>query len=90
MITNLLQAGFPLTVWNRTLAKAEPLRALGATVAGSAADVAAASDVIITMVADDAALEELLFGDHGVTTALRPGTVVVDMSAQARSAWNEP
>jgi len=80
MAANLARAGFPLTVWNRTPAKSEPLRKLGAGVVGSAAEVAAASDVVITMVSDDAALEDLLFGDQGVAAALRPGTVVVDMS----------
>jgi 3-hydroxyisobutyrate dehydrogenase-like beta-hydroxyacid dehydrogenase len=80
MAANLARAGFPLTVWNRSPAKAEPLRGLGATVADSAADVAAASEVVITMVSDDAALEDLLFGAGAVADALRPGAVVVDMS----------
>lgn len=62
MAANVARAGFPFTVWNRTPAKAEPLRDLGATVAHSAAEVGAASDVLITMVSDDAALEDLLFG----------------------------
>ena len=80
MAANLARAGFPLTVWNRTPQKAEPLRALGATVADKAIDVAATSEVLITMVSDDAALEDLLFGPDGVARALTPGTVLVDMS----------
>ena len=80
MAANLARAGFPLTVWNRTPAKAEPLRDLGAHIASDAAGVAAASDVLITMVSDDDALEDLLFGAGAVAAALRPGAVVVDMS----------
>ena len=80
MAANIARAGFPLTVWNRTPEKSEPLRALGAEVAADAAAVAAASDVLVTMVSDDAALEDLLFGSGGVAKALRPDAVVVDMS----------
>lgn len=80
MSANVARAGFPLIVWNRTVAKAEPLRALGATVAGSAAEVARACQVLITMVSDDEALEDLLFGSGGVASALATGSVVVDMS----------
>lgn len=80
MASNLARAGFPLTVWNRSQSKSEPLRALGANIADSAAKVAAMSDVVITMVSDDAALEDLLFGSQGMAAALRPGAVLVDMS----------
>jgi 3-hydroxyisobutyrate dehydrogenase-like beta-hydroxyacid dehydrogenase len=80
MAANVARAGFPLTVWNRTPSKAEPVRELGARVASDAAGVAAASDVLITMVSDDAALEDLFFGAGAVAAALRPGAVVVDMS----------
>lgn len=86
MAANLARAGFPLTVWNRTPQKAEPLRALGATVADKAIDVAAASEVLITMVSDDAALGDLLFGPDGVAGALAPGTVLVDMSTTSPQA----
>jgi 3-hydroxyisobutyrate dehydrogenase-like beta-hydroxyacid dehydrogenase len=80
MAANLARAGFPLTVWNRTTEKSEPLRAVGAEVAPDAAAVAAGCDVLITMVSDDAALEDLLFGSGRVAPALRAGAVVVDMS----------
>lgn len=86
MAANLARAGFPLTVWNRTPEKAEPLRALGATVAGSATEVAAVSDVLITMVSDDAALDDLLFGSGGVADALPRGAVVMDMSTTSPQA----
>jgi 3-hydroxyisobutyrate dehydrogenase len=58
MAGNVARAGFPLTVWNRTAEKAEPLRSLGAAVGRSAAEVAAGADVLVTMVSDDAALHD--------------------------------
>ena len=86
MAANLARAGFPLTVWNRSPHKAEPLRDLGATVAQRATDVAAASEVLVTMVSDDAALEELLLGPGGAADALPRGAVVVDMSTTSPQA----
>lgn len=86
MAANLARAGFPLTVWNRTPDKAEPLRALGAVVADSPAQVAAASEVVITMVSDDAALAEVLFGPAGLAGNLAAGSVVVDMSTTSPQA----
>jgi 3-hydroxyisobutyrate dehydrogenase-like beta-hydroxyacid dehydrogenase len=80
MAANVARAGFPLTVWNRTPGKCEPVRELGARVAADAAEAAAASDVLVTMVSDDAALDDLLFGSGGVADALPSGAVVVDMS----------
>jgi 3-hydroxyisobutyrate dehydrogenase len=80
MAANLARAGFPLTVWNRTPGKADALRELGAAVAARPDEVAVAADVVVTMVADDAALEELLFGAPAVAEALAPGSVLVDMS----------
>jgi len=54
---NLLKAGFPLTVWNRTPSRANDLVALGATLVTSPKEVAAASDVLMTIVSDPPALE---------------------------------
>jgi 3-hydroxyisobutyrate dehydrogenase-like beta-hydroxyacid dehydrogenase len=76
----LLRARFPLAVWNRTATKAEALRAEGAAVAASAADCAAGSDVLVTMLENGAAVADVLFG-QGVAEALRPGSAVVDMSS---------
>jgi len=77
---NLLKAGFTLTVWNRTRDKSEKLAAEGATAAASPRDVAAASDVLITIVSDPPALESVLWGDAGVLAALRKGSVLIDSS----------
>lgn len=80
MARRLLEAGFPLTVHNRTAAKAEALRSDGAAVAADAASCAAVSGVLVTMLADGAAVADVLFR-QGAADALRPGSVVVDMSS---------
>jgi 3-hydroxyisobutyrate dehydrogenase-like beta-hydroxyacid dehydrogenase len=77
MAERLLGAGYPLMVHNRTAAKAEPLAAAGATVAGGAGELAAAVDVVITSLANDEALESVA---AEVVAAARPGTVLVDAS----------
>ncbi len=80
MATNLLKAGFAVTAWNRTLSKAEPLRALGATVAPSAVVAAESADVVITMLEGGPVVEAVLF-ESGVMGALEPGALVIDMSS---------
>ncbi|HKW88085.1 MAG TPA: NAD(P)-dependent oxidoreductase [Candidatus Acidoferrales bacterium] len=77
---NILKAGFPLTVWNRTREKAENLGREGAKVANSPQEVAADSDVLITIVSDPPALEQVLFGANGALAALKSGSVLVDSS----------
>jgi 3-hydroxyisobutyrate dehydrogenase-like beta-hydroxyacid dehydrogenase len=67
--SNLLRAGHNLTVYNRTLQAAEPLRQLGASVAKSPAEAAQAADVLITMLSDDAAVESVLFGSDDIRGA---------------------
>ena len=73
MATRLLAAGHELTVWNRTIERAEPLREAGATVAGMPAEAGRAADVAITMVTDPEALERVVFGPDGLAEALGPG-----------------
>lgn len=77
---NLLKAGFPLTVWNRTASRMEELTALGAASAASPKEVADRSDIIITMVSDSPDVQEVIMGDNGVIQGVRAGSVVVDMS----------
>jgi 3-hydroxyisobutyrate dehydrogenase-like beta-hydroxyacid dehydrogenase len=83
MAVNLLKAGVPLTVWNRTRAKAEELAAQGAKTAATPREAAAASDVLLTIVSDPPALEATLWGAAGVLEGLRRGTVLVDSSTVA-------
>ena len=80
MAANVLRAGYPLTVWNRTAAKTEKLSAQGAREGESPRDVAAQSDVLITMVSDPVALETVLWGANGALEGLRPGSLLVDSS----------
>lgn len=79
----LLEAGHALGVHNRTPQRAEPLAARGATVHASAGELAGAVDVVLTSLADDAALEAVA---AEVATASRPGTVLVDLSTVSPSA----
>ena len=80
MAANLQRAGFDLTVHNRTHAKAESFAAsTGAKVATSGRELAEASSIIVTMVADGPALASLLEGPDGIAAGLSPGDIVVDM-----------
>jgi 3-hydroxyisobutyrate dehydrogenase-like beta-hydroxyacid dehydrogenase len=74
-----LAAGHALTVHNRTPAKAQALVAKGARLAATPGD-AARGEVVITMLADDHALEHVVFGEHGVLAALAPGAIHLSMS----------
>lgn len=80
MAKNLLKAGFPVTAYNRTLSRAEPLRELGGAVADSPRTVAERSDLVITIVSDTPDVEQVILGANGVVEAIRPGMVVIDMS----------
>jgi len=77
---NLIKNGFELCVWNRTKAKAEELAQAGATIAASPREVAAQSDVVITIVSDPPALEAVLWGQEGVFKGLKSGSVLIDSS----------
>ena len=79
----VLEAGFPLVVYNRTPSKAERFAASGASVAGSAADLAGRVDVVLTSLSDDDALEAVA---AEVVAAARAGTVLVDMSTVSPAA----
>lgn len=76
---SLLRAGHHVTVYNRTRSKAEALRANGAVVAASVAE-ACRSEIVFTMVADDAALENFVFEPGGILASLPPGGVHVSLS----------
>ena len=80
MSMNLLKAGFPLTIWNRTPSKMKPLLDMGAQGAGSPKEVAERSEIVIDIVTDSPDVEEVLLGPNGVVHGAKPGTVVIDMS----------
>ncbi len=80
MALNLLRRGFALTVTSRSRPPVDALVAAGAAAARTPAEVAAASDVIITMVPDTPDVDLVVCGPRGVLEGLRPGAVVIDMS----------
>lgn len=80
MARNLTKAGHRLVVYNRTRSRAEKLQDAGATVAGSPGEAAAGAEVLITMLADDHAAEEVLFGPGRALQSLPAGAVHVGMS----------
>jgi 3-hydroxyisobutyrate dehydrogenase-like beta-hydroxyacid dehydrogenase len=80
MAANLLKAGFPLIVFNRTLSRCDELADLGAVVAASPAELASKSHTVLVIVSDTAAVESILFGPKGLADGLHKGAVVIDMS----------
>jgi 2-hydroxy-3-oxopropionate reductase len=83
MALHLLKAGHPLTVWNRTESKAQELLSAGAAWGDSPKAVARDSDVLITMVTDSAASEEVICGSNGVLDGAREGMILIDMGSIA-------
>jgi 2-hydroxy-3-oxopropionate reductase len=81
MAGHLVAKGHPVVVHNRSRPAVEQLVAAGAKAAGSPAEVAAASTVVILMLPDTADVELVLTSPNGVLSALQPGTVVIDMSS---------
>ena len=80
MATHLLEAGYPLTVLNRSRAPQEELVAAGAQAGQSPRHVAEQSDVVMTMLPDSPDVEQVVLGAGGVMEGLRPGSLVIDMS----------
>jgi 3-hydroxyisobutyrate dehydrogenase len=85
MCGRLMHAGFAVTVFNRTRAKAEPLLAAGARWADSPRAVAAAADVTFTMVGYPADVRQVILGPEGVLAGCKPGDVIVDMTTSEPS-----
>jgi 3-hydroxyisobutyrate dehydrogenase-like beta-hydroxyacid dehydrogenase len=87
---NLAEAGYELTVFNRTRERAEAWVAEhGGTVAGSPREVAEASDIVITMVVDGDQVKEMILGEGGALEGAREGTLFVDMSTIAPATARE-
>lgn len=80
MARNLLEADHSLVVFNRTAARCAELASEGAVVAGSPAEVAATCPVVITIVSDSEAVQEVIAGGGGVADGIQAGSIVVDMS----------
>ena len=89
MSKNLVKAGYSLVVRDNNRENEAELVSLGATVAGSAKEVAEQSDVIITMLPNSPQVKEVLLGEDSVIQGARPGTIVIDMSSIAPLASRE-
>jgi 3-hydroxyisobutyrate dehydrogenase-like beta-hydroxyacid dehydrogenase len=86
MAERLLERGFALRVYNRTAARAAPLAERGATVAATPAEAVEGADVVVTMVADDAALTLTALGPRGFAPAMGPDTLHISMSTVSPDA----
>jgi 3-hydroxyisobutyrate dehydrogenase len=86
MAANLLKAGIPLAVYNRTPAKAQALVSTGARFAATPAEAAKSASIIICMLADDTASRAVWTGKDGALSMVRPGTVLIE-SSTASPAW---
>ena len=84
MAMNLVKAGYPVTVWNRTASRANELVAIGAKLAMSSKEAAAACEVLFTIVSDPPALESVLWGsgekESGALAGMKPGSTYIDSS----------
>lgn len=86
MASNLLKAGVPLTVYNRTQAKAQPFAGKGARIATSPADAARGASIILSMLADDAASRDTWLGENGALAAAERGAILIE-SSTVSPAW---
>src|SRR6266511_3205961 len=77
---NLIKAGHDLAVYNRTRSRAEPFASLGTRIAETPSEAAADAEVLITMLADDAAVEAVIFSPGNAIEALPAGVVAISMS----------
>lgn len=89
MVRNLLKAGFPVQVWNRTAARMTELQAEGAQPAASPADLAAQSDLILICVSDTPDVEAVVLGENGVIHGVKPGALVIDLSTISPQATRQ-
>lgn len=76
MARRIIEAGYPMTLWARRPASLEPFADTAAKVAGSPAELAAASDLACLCVVGDADVEEVVAGERGLLAGLKPGTVI--------------
>ena len=81
MARNLMKAGYPLVVHNRSRAAVDELRKEGGTVAASPKEVAERSEVVITMLPDSPDVELVFAGEQGVFAGVKPGGLLIDMSS---------
>lgn len=89
MTRRLLDAGFAVTVWNRTAEKANALSEAGARVAGSLGELVESVDVVMLCLANTAVVEEVVFGEGGVAAHARDGQYLIDFSSSDPAATRD-
>jgi 3-hydroxyisobutyrate dehydrogenase-like beta-hydroxyacid dehydrogenase len=80
MASNLLKAGYKLTVWNRSAEKCEPFARKGAGVADTPADAVSNAELVMYSLSNEEAVEEVVFGPKGILSGIREGQIAMDMS----------
>src|SRR5947208_6201117 len=80
MASNLLKAGYELTVWNRSAAKCEPFARKGARVAEAPAEAVRDVDLVMYSLSNEQAVEDVVFGAKGILSGIKEGQIAVDMS----------
>ena len=80
MSKNILKAGYNLTAFNRSKSKAEQLKEFGAKISNTLKDAVDGSDIVITMLTDDTAVDEVM-NNSDFLNNLKPGAIVIDMSS---------
>ena len=80
MASNLLKAGYQLTVWNRSAAKCEPFARKGARVADTPAEAVRGAELVMYSLSNNQAVEEVVFGTKGILSGIEEGQIAIDMS----------
>ena len=80
MSLNLLKAGYPVTVWNRTESKTKPVVEAGAKLAKTPKEVAENSDIVVSIVTGSDDVKEVLLGENGAIHGAKKGAIFIDMS----------
>ena len=89
MTQRLLAAGYPLSVWNRSLDKCAPLQVLGATVVTNPAQLCDQADIVMLCLANTEVVREIVFGHGGIVETGKPGQLLVDFSSLEPAATRE-
>jgi 3-hydroxyisobutyrate dehydrogenase-like beta-hydroxyacid dehydrogenase len=85
MVSNLLKAGYELTVWNRSVERTKPFARKGARVADTPANAVRDVDLVMYSLSNDQAVEEVVFGANGILSGINAGQIVMDMSTVLRA-----
>ena len=80
MVSNLLKAGYELTVWNRSIERNKPFTRKGARVADTPANAVRDVDLVMYSLSNDQAVEEVVFGTKGILSGINAGQIAMDMS----------